>query len=441
MDANCMSANSDVEYRCPGERHPIDRAIHLGRLAVFYPDCRICPHRDDTGVLSPLQVKQLAEVGPRYQDRALHSAEGIAGVFYNQLTPRAARRFATAVGVVLREGAAPNAEAPAIMLAGDGRPLTAELVAAASEGLRTAGCQVRDVGAVTSGCLARAISHFHADAGLYVGNLPGQPHTASLRVWGRAACPWSAPGRLAAVQAIVERGIDRPVRSYGSLQRSAFDDLYLAELQPTFHALRPLSIVVDTSSAPLIKNLEELLHHSACRILRPREPESFSQVGSRPDGKNRKETPSFQEHRLERVCQAVCSERAHFGIWIDGDGEALHLVDERGKVVDPERSLVMVARNMLSALPGSAIVVASETSPQVVDELIAFGAQVSSAGSTGEAIVEAMAARGAILAGGPGGRLFLGGDPLAADALRVLSLLLPLLSQTDRPLSVVVHQG
>ena len=56
------SPPEDFAYRCPGQQHPISRAVHLGRLAAFYPACRQCSHRDDTGTLSPRQVEQLQEV-------------------------------------------------------------------------------------------------------------------------------------------------------------------------------------------------------------------------------------------------------------------------------------------------------------------------------------------------------------------------------------------
>ena len=89
-------------YRCPDELHPITRAVHLGRLAAFYPACRQCPLRDDTGTLSPRQVAQLAETGQQRQTQSVFSDEGVGGVYLNDLTPAAARDIAAAFGVLLR---------------------------------------------------------------------------------------------------------------------------------------------------------------------------------------------------------------------------------------------------------------------------------------------------------------------------------------------------
>jgi len=433
-----MSAETEVQYRCPGERHPIDRAIHLGRLAAFYPGCRNCPHREDTGTLSPLQVRQLAELGPPKREGDLLGGEGISGVYYNQLAPAAARKFATSVGVVLREDASARTHAPVVAVGSDGRTLSAELIAAASEGLRAAGCPMSDVGNVTAGGLVRAIAHFQAEGGLYVGNMAGESHTASLRVWGHAGCPWSAPGKLDAVRTIFERGADRPVRCYAGLQRSAIEEVYLSELQPQFHALRPLAMVLDTSCGPLVKTLARLLSRSACTIIRPSEPEPHSWSKPAPGKAKRGPAPSHRQFRLELVCRTVRNERAHFGIWIDGDGEAFHLVDERGIAVEPERALLLLARHLLAEIPGSAVVLEQESLPETAETLTRRGARVAFAAATRQAAFAALSASGAILAGGASGRCFLGGDPPAADALRTLSLLLPLLSRTDRTLSEVL---
>jgi hypothetical protein len=169
------------EYRCPGERQSISRSVHLGRLAAFFPPCRDCPHREDTGSLSPRQVEQLAETAAQRRPRPLFHNEGAGGVFLDDLTPADARRIAAAFGVMVlcekkeRKGEGrgeresenheepsihpssfiphpstlipPSSESlphrvdaaaklsalPIVVLAGDGRPISAELVAGAAD--------------------------------------------------------------------------------------------------------------------------------------------------------------------------------------------------------------------------------------------------------------------------------------------------------------------
>ena len=65
---------AETQYRCPGERHPISRAIHLSRLAAFYPACRQCQHRHDTGQLPPQTLQRIQQV-ERRRDDGLFDAE------------------------------------------------------------------------------------------------------------------------------------------------------------------------------------------------------------------------------------------------------------------------------------------------------------------------------------------------------------------------------
>ena len=100
--------------------------------------------------------------------------------------------------------------------------------------------------------------------------------------------------------------------------------------------------------------------------------------------------------------------------------------------------MLLLARHLLAEIPGSAVVLEQESLPETAETLTRRGARVAFAAATRQAAFAALSASGAILAGGASGRCFLGGDPPAADALRTLSLLLPLLSRTDRTLSEVL---
>ena len=166
-----------IEYRCPELKYTISRAVHLGRLVRFFAGCRHCPHAADTGTLPPRLVKRLEEVGRRVPLRPRFHGEGVGGVYENELTPADARRMAAALGLCLRqtplsprgrgvggEGARPpkaevTSGTPLAVVAGDGRPLGAALLAAVSEGLRWAGCDLVDIGPATAPCLVLAIGN------------------------------------------------------------------------------------------------------------------------------------------------------------------------------------------------------------------------------------------------------------------------------------------
>ena len=98
-----IAGTSQKLYICPGEGHPISRSVHLSRLAAFYPVCRDCPLRTDTGHLPGQIVERLQQTERRVQRRSLYTTEGVRGVYINDLTRKKAGRIATALADLLVE--------------------------------------------------------------------------------------------------------------------------------------------------------------------------------------------------------------------------------------------------------------------------------------------------------------------------------------------------
>ncbi|MHB9047410.1 MAG: hypothetical protein ACYC35_15840 [Pirellulales bacterium] len=420
---------AETTYQCPGEAHPISRGIHLGRLATFYPPCRQCPSRDDTGTLSRAQIKRLVETRHRGVPRALFTEEAASGVYLNDLAPETARKLGAAAGVCFGERPAGVSYAT-IVLAGDGRAIGPDLVAAAGEGLRWAGCRVVDIGEATAACLSLAVARLEAQGGMLVGNPQSEPHAIGLTFWGPGGVPCSAGGGLDAVRQAFERHVDRPTRAFGPVGRFQADAPYLAGLADSYHALRPLRFVLDTACRPLVRYLARLTQSVACQIEHaPGALRSFVDGGKEPG-----------QNRLSHLI-GDSSRQFHFGAWIDSDGEVCRLVDERGMTVAPERLLVLLASHVLAQQPGAPIALEAGISPATLGRIAdAGGRPVAGGATTREEMARAVRDSGAALGGGPSGRYVFANGPPAADALRVLTLVLTILSQSDRPLSEVLDQ-
>ena len=431
-----------TEYRCPGEDRPISRAVHLGRLARFYPACRQCPFREDTGSLSPRHVRRLAETRHRAERHSPLFDEGAAGVYLNELGPDEVRRMAAALGVLLRTDAETSVafrsakeavshasspvappdhatfaerKATVVVIAGDGRPLAAELVAAAAEGLRWAGCGVVDVGQATSPCVASAIARLEAAGGVLVGNPSARPEIVGLKFWGREARPLSAGGPLERLRRLFEAGIDRPARRFGPLRRWQAQGPYLADLSGYYHALRPLRLVLRGACPPALGYLEKLTAEVACEVVPCPAP-------------------------ADRLREEVRRRGAHLGVILGDDGETAGVVDELGRRVGHERLLVLVAGHLLAERPGGVVVLEEAASPGVAGQIAALGARVETSECSRAAMDRAMRRHEALLGGGPSGRTWhrVGEGPPLPDGLRTISLLLRILSRSDRGLSVVL---
>ncbi|HUY32542.1 MAG TPA: hypothetical protein VMV69_07145 [Pirellulales bacterium] len=416
-----MLTEPSTDYRCPGESHPISGAVHLARLASFYPKCRGCAHRDDTGTLSPQFVKLLAQTRRGGRDLSLFTAEGVEGVYLNTLTAPVTRKLAAVFALGLpRQGAERNQATADVVVAGDGRPLTSELVAAACEGIRWTGRRVIDLGAATAPCVAWAVHHLGAAGGVLVGNAGDEPQMIGLKFWHDGGRPLSAGAELARMREHYEAGVDRPSRTYGGLGRFQPGDGYLAGWKDHFHGLRPLRFVLDTRCQPLVGYLRRLSAESACEVLQE----------LKPDG---------QATARRGLAERVRAADAHFGLWIDGDGEACRLVDQQGLEVRHDEWLCLIAERLLASRPGAALVLEHGASARLAERINAVGGRVAFSDPARAAMDDAMRCHGALAGGGPSGRLWFGGEAPAADILKALALLLTVLSQSDRTLSEVVR--
>jgi len=462
-----------MEYCCPGERYAISRAVHLGRLARFYPGCRQCPHRDDIGTLSARQLAQLVETRPRGLARTLFHDEGVGGC---ELTPLVARDLAAAFGRYVASerneelgrqlhcrpdlpeqgwqynchpNIGPN-DAASVVLAGDGRPLTAEFVAAAGEGLRWSGCQVVDIGPASTACLMFAVDHFGAAGGLLVGNPGVEPGCVGLKFFAPGPRPVSAGPAMEALERAYASGGDRPSRAFGPLRRFQIQEPYLAGFAPYYHALRPLRFVLDSACDPLTECLLKLTSLVACEVLPRRTTRDALPEQVRDDG-------------------------AHFAASVDGDGETCCFLDEYGRAVPPERMAVLIARHLSADNPRNAQRVPRPSRPceeptlterqwrpcaTVVPAVRKNASGVSAVSSPGtaetavahaERSVPATGSRAATFAAmrqekvafadsGDGRLWYSSGNLPLPDALMTISLLLVLLSRSDRPFSEVLDR-
>ena len=389
----------DVEtaYQCPGEPYEISRSVHLGRLASFYPACGECTHRDDKEMLSPRRIKLLGEVHRHVEHtNPLFHREGISGVYLNEIGPEIARRVGQALGAAL-VAPWPDAEGPPVFIAADGRPWTAELAASAADGLRWSGCNVVDLGAATAPSLALAAER-HAAAGmLLVGNHSGKSREVSFSLGGRHREPMSSPGALDSVRDLFHSPAPRPPRSFGGIDRLSADSDYLAQFEESYHALRPLRVLVDTTSPALVGYLERLTSTVAAEI----------------------ECLSGASLESARIAERVRAARGHFGIWIDGDGEACRLFDERGELVAIDALVALIMQEILVERPEARII-------------------PTMGSSTRQSIWTAFRGERASFAADRDGRIWYAGTPTCADALWTITRLLTLLSRGDQPLSELI---
>ncbi len=314
------------QYQCPGDSYPISQPVHLSRLANFHPKCRECRHSEDTASLSPSLLRQFDETRRRAFESSIFSDVGVLGVYRNQIDVTIVRRIAIAMGLACCDRI--EDRLPHLVLASDGRPEIAELVAVASEGLRRTGCEVIDIGGATAACIQAAIADLRADGGMMVGNPTNDRRNIGLRFWSAGARPITRDCGLLEIQALYERGTRRGVREMGPIRRVRVEADYLGSLAPLYHALRPLRLVVDTVSSPVQRYWSALSSSVNCQM-------RWVDTPAQPRGDTPAQLPA-NTAPPGLLATTVLREKAHFGMAISGDGVLLAVLDEQAQAISPE---------------------------------------------------------------------------------------------------------
>lgn len=431
------------QFVCPGHTQPIDRALHLARLASFYPACLQCADRHDTAGLTTLQIKGRADVERRATSGCQWSREGLEWTTgetqHRGMIERAVTALAARLWQVVPGQRAPAAR-PTILVGSDGSGAAADLVTIACRAAQHSGCLVLEAGAVSSPCLATAVEPQQASGAVWVGSASGAPHAMSMRLWQHAGRPISSPGSLDEVREHSRAGPVRARRSGGDVGRCDAEANYLPTLAAVFHGLRPLVIVLDTACEPLLRYWQKLSRQTACRVIRPQ----AAHLANAPDPSAQSEGASaqraFTEQRIQSVARQVVLDGAHFGVWISGDAETCELVDERGEPVSPASVLLLLARFVARKGKRGTIVIAANQASKLERPLATADLPLFAVDNSRQQISEQAERSAAILASDARGRYWYPGNA-TPDALATLCLLLALLSESDRPLSEVLDDS
>lgn len=274
----------------------------------------------------------------------------IRGVYPNELDENITHDIGHAIGSEL-QGAT-------CVLAGDVRPSTAALMESMRDGLMKAGVDVLDLGAVPTPVAYWARRRLAARGVVIVTASHNPPEYNGVKF---------ALGDLPVTPGDVQRIKDRIATGdyetgAGSCRREDLRNDYLDWLADRFAGTGAgRRVVVDAGNG-------------AASLWAP---EAFARAGydvcalyCEPDGTfpNRSPNPSRPE-AVSAAEELVRAESATFGACFDGDGDRAVLIDDRGRFVPAEETLLLLARATLARERGAAVVY-DRKCPSLVEEAI-----------------------------------------------------------------------
>jgi len=269
----------------------------------------------------------------------IFKAYDIRGVVGRELTPATVELIGRALGTEVR-----NAGGAAIVVGRDGRLSGAELSRALARGLRASGVDVEDIGMVTTPMAYFAAHHLGSGSAVAVTGSHNPPDYNGLKIV--IAGTTLAGDAIQGVRTRIER--DEFASGNGAHRTADVQEAYLARIAADVKLARPMKVIVDCGNGVAGGIAPALYRRLGCEVI-----ELFCEVdGTFP---NHHPDPT-QPINLQDLIARLAASDAELGLAFDGDGDRLGVVTKDGRIIFADRQLMLLARDVLSRVPGGAII-------------------------------------------------------------------------------------
>jgi len=273
-------------------------------------------------------------------DTLMVGVAGVRGLVGTDLTPEVVARWAAAFGTWAKSGK--------VVLGRDARTSGPMFARAATAGLMSVGCDVIDVGLVTTPTVQLAVEHHRAAGGIIL--------TASHNPIEWNALKFVGPDGI--YLGVEDGGRVAALAKNGDMRRAGYDGVGDVTVDPDSIArhldallkLRALDVkairrrrfrvALDTVRGAGGVVMPELLERLGCRV---------AAINLEPDGRFPRPPEPLPEH-LKPLGALVRRHKADVGIAVDPDVDRLALVDERGKAIGEDYTLAFAVRAVLGTM-------------------------------------------------------------------------------------------
>ena len=319
----------------------------------------------------------------------IFKAYDIRGIVDRTLTVEAVEAIGQAIG---SEAQARGKRA--VCIGRDGRLSGPALAQALARGLQKSGVDVIDIGRVTTPILYFATHHLGTGSGVMVTGSHNPPDYNGLKMV--LAGETLSGDDIQNLRRRLETGDLK--RGAGSMRSQDVGNAYLERVTGDIKLKRKMRIAVDCGNGIPGAFAPALYRKLGCEV-----EELFCEVdGTFP---NHHPDPS-QPENLKDLIAALKKGNAEIGLAFDGDGDRLGVVTKAGKVIFPDRQLMLFAADVLKRNPGAEILFDVKCTRNLAPWIRKHGGKPTM-WKTGHSLIKAkMKETGALLAGEMSGHIF-----------------------------------
>lgn len=354
------------------------------------------------------------------------SISGIRGIVGESLTPQVATDAGCAFATYLGGGT--------VVIGRDSRLSGPMVRSAVVAGLTACGCDVIDAGVGTTPGVAIMVARHRAAGGVMITASHNPLPWNGIKFFTADAVAPPAPVVEDILSVFRERNFQlAPTEQVGQVSHDeSVHDHHVSLVLETVNVeairRRKFNVTLDSVNGAGGPAGRQLLEALGCRVFH---------VNGEPTGRFA-HPPEPVADNLTDLCRQTREAGADVGFAQDPDGDRLAVVDEAGRYLGEEYTLVLAARHVLAARPGPAC--ANLSTSRMIDDVAAgYEGCTVHRSAVGEAnVADAMKRHNCVIGGeGNGGVI----DPRVVyvrDSLVAMALILQLLTDEDQPLSEVV---
>jgi phosphomannomutase/phosphoglucomutase len=353
-------------------------------------------------------------VSPKKADPGIiFRAYDIRGIVGKTLTKEVVYDIGRALGTQAKEQGCKT-----VVVGRDGRTSSPALAEALVNGIIATGLNVLDIGMVPTPVLYFVARHTEGRCGAMVtgSHNPADYNGLKIVINGETL----AGEKIQQLKSCIANQAYATGTPGSIEQNSQFSTEYLGVISEDIHIGRPMTVVLDCGNGVAGELGPKLLKTLGCEV-----QELFCDIdGTFP---NHHPDPSNPKNLTELIA-TVKHYKADIGIAFDGDGDRLGVVDSNGKIIWPDRQMMLFAKDVLSGKPGSEIIYDVKCTRHLADQIIKFGGRPTM-WKTGHSLMKAkLKETGAKLAGEMSGHIFFndrwfGFDDALYSAARLLEIL------------------
>jgi len=283
-------------------------------------------------------------------------ANDIRGVAYEDLTEEVVHLLGKSLGSeTLSRGI------DELIIGRDGRVSSPEIMNWLSSGILSTGCNVIDIGIVTSPMFYHSTFELRASSGVIITGSHNPAEYNGFKIVFKNQS--TSSDEILLLKRRILNG--EFLSGEGKVDKAEIKESYIKRIVESIKLNKSLDISIDCGNGAAGVVAKEVYERLGCNVI---------ELYGDPDGlfPNHHPDPSKEENMLDLI-DSVSKNNSAVGLAFDGDADRLGVVSPKGEMIYPDRQMILFSRQVLDSNPGGAVVFDVKCSKLLPDEISLLG--------------------------------------------------------------------